>query len=199
MAVSKEHSATTGGILFIILAQAPIASPATEGLFDDPAARRHRETDLILGLAEDLDGPTESGLHPVFPVLSGKTRIRADPRDRLAPGRRLEAFQQAPRAGPFAGVGGQHDAFQQVARDVAGRKPLATVHLLAAVKPARPPFSVVLALWLSMTATVGYAPRPWIWRTCGCNAWSTWSHTPPRRPRQKHEYTVFQCRYSRGK
>ena len=35
--------------------------------------------------------------------------------------------------------------------------PLAPVHLLGGVVAARPPFSVVLTLWVSMTAALGLA------------------------------------------
>jgi len=38
-----EHGASTGGILLVILAQAAVAAPAAEGLFDDPAAGQYRK------------------------------------------------------------------------------------------------------------------------------------------------------------
>jgi len=49
---------------------------------------------------------------------------------------------------------------EQQAGGVDGDVALAAFDLLGGIIAARPPFSVVFTLWLSMTAAVGLASRP---------------------------------------
>ena len=80
----EQHGATTRRILFVVLTQAPITPPTTEHLFDDPAAGQHRETDLMLGLTNNVHWPAEAGLNLGFPVGTRKAFIGADQRHGLA-------------------------------------------------------------------------------------------------------------------
>ena len=61
-------------------------------------------------------------------------------------------------------VGGVHDGVHQEALRIDENVPLLALDLLARVIPvridARPPFSALFTLWLSMMAAVGEASRP---------------------------------------
>lgn len=53
----EQHGPTHRRILLVILAQAAVATPATEALFDDPTARQHGKAYPVFGFANDLDRP----------------------------------------------------------------------------------------------------------------------------------------------
>jgi len=58
---------------------------------------------------------------------------------------------------------------------------LASVHFLARIVAAWPPFSVVLTLWLSIIAALGAAWRPLSFRTCSRKTFITRSQVPSKR------------------
>jgi len=60
---------------------------------------------------------------------------------------------------------------------------LATLDFLGGIVAARPPFSVVLTLWVSMMAAVGLASRPS--RNVMTREWRMVSHTPAFRKARK--------------
>ena len=126
-------------------------------------------------------------LNLLLPVGSGKTFIGSNQSDALSQHTGLEFLQQEPGSRPLAGVGGDDHAFKEIALSIAGRKALASLYFFVTIIATRPPFSVVLTLWLSITATVGKAFRSCATRTCFCNAASTMSQTPLCCQRQKHE------------
>ncbi len=98
---------------------------------------------------------------------------------------RLHAPQQAPEAIRILDVGGVHDHAERqslrVDRDVA----LAPLQPLRRIPAARPPFSVVLTLWVSMMAAVGLASRPSPSRTMTTRWWRMLSQTPAARNARK--------------
>jgi hypothetical protein len=67
-------------------------------------------------------------------------------------------------------VRGMHHNGQQQPYGVHHDMALASLHLLARVVAARPPFSVVLTDWLSIMAAEGEGSLPSIWRTLGRKA-----------------------------
>ena len=98
---------------------------------------------------------------------------------------RLHALQQATEVVGVLDVGRMHDHAEQqslrVHRDVA----LAPLQPLGGIPAARPPFSVVLTLWVSMMAAVGLASRPAPSRSMTTRWWRMLSHTPAARKARK--------------
>src|SRR5207244_13339337 len=66
---------------------------------------------------------------------------------------------------PYTTLFRSHRDRQDQPQRVDRQMPLASVHLLARIIAARPPFSVVLTLWLSITPALGLSSRPAAWRT----------------------------------
>jgi len=58
---------------------------------------------------------------------------------------------------------------------------LAPLDLPGGIVAARPPFSVVLTLWVSMMTAVGLASRPSVSRNVMTREWRMVSHTPASR------------------
>jgi hypothetical protein len=67
---------------------------------------------------------------------------------------------------------------QEQARGIDGDVALPALDLLGRVVAARPPFSVVLTLWVSMMAAVGLGSRPSRSRSITTRWWRIVSHTP---------------------
>src|SRR4051812_4868594 len=72
----------------------------------------------------------------------------------------LDLFQQIFGAVGVLDIGGVDDDAQQQAQAIDRDLALAPFDLLGGIVAARPPFSVVLTLWVSMIAAVGLACRP---------------------------------------
>src|SRR3954469_2654597 len=89
----------------------------------------------------------------------------------------LQLPQQVAGAVRVLDVGGVDDHAQQQARGVDRDVPLAALDLLGRVVAARPPFSVVLTLWVSMMAAVGLGSRPARSRSIITRWWRIVSHT----------------------
>jgi hypothetical protein len=79
-----------------------------------------------------------------------------------------------------------HDHTEQQSLRVDPNVALAPLDLLGGVIAARPPFSVVFTLWLSMMAAVGLASRPSLSRSIVTRWWRILSHTPWRRNARKY-------------
>ena len=69
----------------------------------------------------------------------------------------VATHQYQPSAVAILNVGGMHYCRQQQPQSVT----FASLYPLARVVTSRPPFSVVFTDWLSMTAALGLAARPW--------------------------------------
>src|ERR1051325_8639845 len=82
-----------------------------------------------------------------------------------------------------------NDAEQQaggVDRDV----PLAALDLLRRIPAARPPFSVVFTLWVSITAALGLGSRPSRSSSLAARGCRTAAHTPALANARMYSYTV---------
>ena len=72
-----------------------------------------------------------------------------------------QAFQYQPSTVAILNVGGMHYRRQQQPQSIHHNVTFASLYPLARVVTSRPPFSVVFTDWLSMTAALGLAARPW--------------------------------------
>jgi hypothetical protein len=72
----------------------------------------------------------------------------------------LDLLQQIPGAVGVLDIGGMDKDTEQEARGIDPDMALAALDLLGGIVAARPPFSVVLTLWVSMMAALGLASRP---------------------------------------
>jgi hypothetical protein len=72
----------------------------------------------------------------------------------------LDFFQQIPGAVGVLNIGGVNEDTEQEAGGIDPDMALAALDLLGGIVAERPPFSVVLTLWVSMMAAVGLASRP---------------------------------------
>jgi len=103
-----------------------------------------------------------------------------------APGvERLHALQQAPKPIGILDVRGMHDHAEQHSLRVHRDVTLAPLQPLGRIPATRPPFAVVLTLWVSMTAAVGLASRPSASRSMTTKWWRMLSHKPAARKAQK--------------
>ena len=98
---------------------------------------------------------------------------------RLQPGvEPLQAPEEIADAVRVLHVGGVDDHAEQQARGVDRDMPLAALDLLCRIPAARPPFSVVFTLWVSITAALGLGSRPSRSRSIITRWWRIASHTP---------------------
>jgi hypothetical protein len=161
--------------LLVILAQAAIAAEPGECALDYPAPRQYGKAGALRPPDDDgttavqlLAGSVETGAL-VSAVAVDQAQSPQCPRD---------AFKQQRSPRLLLDVGGMHQHRQQVAQRVDQDVPLATLYALRRIPAARPPFSVVFTLWLSITAALGLASRPAASRAAMRSTASTSSHTP---------------------
>ena len=152
-----DHGLRDLGQLFVFPGQPPPAAKPAERPLRHPAAREEDEA-LGPGEAPDHDQgqpEQEAGKQGREPVVSAIGEHDLEPR--------VEPLQPAQQVAGTIGVldvGGMDDNAEQQAGGVDPDMPFAALDLLRRIPAARPPFSVVFTLWLSMMAAVGLASRP---------------------------------------
>ena len=127
--------------------------------------RRHRPSQPSVLSTIHLRGITTK---PVVPASLRPSRKQAsDPvvdavgeHDREPAVEALDPLQQIPGAVSVLDIGGMDEDTEQEAGGIDPKMALAALDLLGSVVAARPPFSVVLRLWVSMITAVGLASRP---------------------------------------
>ena len=77
----------------------------------------------------------------------------------------LDLLQQIPSAIGVLNIGSVNEDTEQKARGIDPDMALTALDLLGGIVAARPPFSVVLTLWVSMMTAVGLASRPSVSRS----------------------------------
>ena len=152
-----DHGLRNLGQLFVLPGQPPPAAKPAEGSLRHPAAR---EEDEALGSGEALDHDQgqpeqEAGEPGRDPVVSAIGEHHLEPR--VEP---LQPAQQIAGTIGILDVGGMDDNAEQQAGGVDRDMPLAALDLLRRIPAARPPFSVVFTLWVSITAALGLGSRP---------------------------------------
>jgi len=146
-----------------------------ERAFDDPPSGKQLKSNLILELANDLQGPSTPARQP-FHQLSGVPAIRPDQRNRGEQSGRFEEQQLGPVT--ILNRRRMHHHRQQQPQRIYQEMTLATVDFLAGVVPMYPPFSVVFTDWLSTIPAVGSGFFPSATRTARRSASLIRSQTP---------------------
>ena len=140
----------------VILGQTSVPSKPAERSFDDPSPGRDDEADPG-DAANDDQGQAE----PNAGKQDRQAVVDAVGAHGLQPAvQRLDLAQQVRCAVGILDVGGVDDDAQQEAGGVNRDVALAPFDLFGRLIAARPPFSVVFTLWVSMMATVGLGSRP---------------------------------------
>ncbi len=141
-----------------VLGEPPAAAEPGEGPLDHPAPGQNDEPDLIGRLADDLDDDIRRPGDPLV-VVGAVGEDAPDAREQGAGG-----LQQRAAAVPVLDGGGVDPRLQQQAERIGQDMTLLAPDLLAGViamrVDARPPFSALFTLWLSMMAAVGPGSRP---------------------------------------
>jgi hypothetical protein len=166
MSEAVEHEADHGdgghrlghlGQLLVVLGEAaPSAEPAERPL-DHPAARENDEA----GGARDPPHDDQRQAEQETGEQGSQTIVDAVGEHDLKPAvQRLDLPQQLPGPVGVLDVGRVDDDPEQQPRAVDRDVALAAPDLLGRIVAPRPPFSVVLTLWVSMMAAVGLGSRP---------------------------------------
>ncbi len=148
--------------VFVVLGQAPAAIDPGDGALDDPASWDNLET---LGLRGTLDH-----LDPPGGIVHGPAQLRATVgaigEDRLQEGKQPAGMAVQNQRGAVAVlyVGRMHHGVEDQAEGVDKQVAFLALDLLARViarrVDARPPFSALFTLWLSIAPALGEAARP---------------------------------------
>ena len=123
-----------------------------------PPAAREEDKARGPGEAPDYDRARpaqETGEPGREPVASAIGEHELEPRTEP-----LQPAQQVAGSIGVLDVGGMDDNAEQQAGGVDRDMPFAALDLLRRVPAARPPFSVVFTLWVSITAALGLGSRP---------------------------------------
>lgn len=151
-----DHGLGDVGAFFIILGQAPPSAQPSQGPLDHPPPRNDDE-------ATAGDAPDDDQGQPEQEAGEDHRQAVVDAvgEDDLEPAiQPFDPRQQVTRAVGVLDVGGVDEDAEQQAGGVDGDVALAPLDLLGRVEAANAPFSVVLTLWVSMTAALGVGARP---------------------------------------
>ena len=143
---------------FVVFTEPPLQVEPTEGPFHDPPAGQHLEGVLPRRTAHQFQAPTAHQLGPLH-QLAAVGPIGPDHLQSVLATH--QAFQYQPSTVAILNVGGMHYRRQQQPQSIHHNVTFASLYPLARVVTSRPPFSVVFTDWLSMTAALGLAARPW--------------------------------------
>src|SRR3954454_9250169 len=166
-----EHQADHGegahrfgalGQFLVVLGQAAPAAEPAERSFNDPSLRQHHEA----GGSGDAPDEDQRQAEPETGDQDGDAVVDAVGEHDLEPAVEvLDLLQQIPGAVGVLDIGGMDDDAQQQSQGIDRDMALASLDLLGSIVAARPPFSVVLTLWVSMITAVGLTSRPSLSRT----------------------------------
>ena len=148
--------------LLVVLGQAaPSAEPA-ERSFNDPSAGEHDEAGGPGDTADNdqRQAKEEASDQDGDPVIDAVGEHDLEPAVEV-----LDLLQQIPGAVSILNISGVDDDTEQETRGIDPDMALAAFDLLGGIVAARPPFSVVLTLWVSMMTAVGLASRPSVSRS----------------------------------
>jgi hypothetical protein len=147
----------------IVLAEPAIAAQPTKGALHHPPLGQHFKAVAAPGTFDHPDEPAAQGIGP----LDQRPAIHPVSPDQLEPGEvPLELGQHQLGSLGVLEISGMNHYHQQQSQGVHYDMALVASDLLACIVAPRPPFSVVLTVWLSMMAALGVgslpsAARPW--------------------------------------
>ena len=173
---------------FVVLAQPSAPAQPGQSPLHHPSPGQHLKAGSS-GTPHYLQGPTRQRPHPAN-QLSGVSAISPNQAEAGNPASQLADDQ--PGSVPVLDISRVHGHGQQQAQSVYDDMALPSEDLLAGIVAARPPFSVVFTLWLSMMAALGAAYLPSASRTMGRSASWTRSQLPSADHRRKYLYKVCQ-------
>lgn len=157
-----DHRFARGRERFVVLAHSTIPTDPREGALHDPAFRQHREADDRIAAFNNRQHPAAERLGP-FDQLARVAAVGPDCfQSRVHTAKFLE-HELRPVA--VLHIRRVHHDGQNQPQHIDNDVPLTAVDLLARIVATRPPFSVVLALWLSKIAAEGVGLRPALIRT----------------------------------
>ena len=151
----------------VVLAQPPTTAQPSQCSFHHPSPGQHFKAMAVAGTLYDLQDPTEKGGHPVSQLPT----VAAFSPDKLQVWKSSQQFTDDQLGTiPVLDVGRVDHHRQQQSHGIYDDMPLPSGDPLARIVAARPPFSVVLTLWLSMMAALGSGFLPSASRTMGRSA-----------------------------
>jgi hypothetical protein len=175
LAVLRQH--------FIILAQPSVSPEPSERPLHHPSAGENRESPDIVISFNDFKGPSVGLFDPgnQLPSISTVRPDQSKSREAI-----LQSSQDRLGSVTILLVGGMHDESDDQPDRIDNDVTFASEDLLASVISAKPPFSVVFTLWLSMIPALGVDSRPASRRTSSRSEPCTFCHTPLRRKLRKY-------------
>ena len=177
-----DHRLRNLGQLLIILGQPPPSPEPTERSLNNPSTWQDDEASYARNAADNnqRQAKQEAGKQDSKAVIATVSEYHAQPAVE-----RLQTLEQIPCAFGILNVGRMHNHTEQQPLRVDRNLALAPLDLLGGIVAARPPFSVVFTLWLSMMAAVGLASRPSPSRNKTTRWWRMLSQTPAARNARK--------------
>ena len=173
----------------VVLAQPSASAQPSQRSFHHPAPGQHFKAMAVLGTWHDFQNPTEARGHPVRQLPP----VAAVSPDQLQARKSSQQFTDDQLGSvPVLDVGRVDRHRQQQSHGIYDDMSLPSGDTLARIVAARPLFSVVFTLWLSMMAALGAKSRPSASRTMGRSASWTRSQVPSTDHRRKYLYKVCQ-------
>ena len=158
-----NHRLAAVGQRLVIFAVPPVTAQPAKRSFHDPTFGQDLEPLHVVGSFDDLQAPpTSQGLNPQN-QLAGVAAVSPD-QSQPAPAA-YQMLQHQFRPVTVLNVRRVDHHHQDQPQRIDDDVPLAPVDLLARVISPRPPFSVVLTGWLSITAAEGVGFLPAATRT----------------------------------
>ena len=148
--------------VFPVLGESATAPEPADGALDNPPFGQNEEAFGLIATADDLSGEERHGVRQT--VMKHRPGIGAVGKQLLEERELSEqGGQNHDAAVTILNIGGGHQRVQQQTQRIDQNVPLLALDQFAAIKPvridARPPFSALLTLWLSMMQAVGLASR----------------------------------------
>ena len=153
----QNHSFTTGGQRFVVLAQTSVLTQPGQGTLDHPTPRQYLKALHAVTTFDNLQQPITKFHRPVQKSAS----ISAiGPNQRQPAETILELTQHQSGPVTILNICRVYDNGHYQTQRIYNQMPLSPCYFLASVITTIPPFEAVLTVWLSIMAALGLACRP---------------------------------------